>query len=236
MRDLNSCIAKAVPRHTPEYDGGRFWGRRYSAEFLPGDEDLENYFFYTVLQPVQDGLVERISEYPGYNCFHDAVYGIKRKYKVIRWKEFNDARRRNPSAKLKDFTDIVTLEYERLPGYEDLTQQEYAKIMHQKLEERRLAIVEMRRTKGVGFVGRTKLLQAPRGKKPRNTKTSDRYTHRARILSSCPIRRKECKQWYFTIYSDYKEASYQYRNGNLLVEFPPGTYKPPLPPDTPSAY
>ena len=29
-------------------------------EFLPADEDLEEYFFYTVLQTVQDGLVEKI--------------------------------------------------------------------------------------------------------------------------------------------------------------------------------
>ena len=82
MRDLNSSVARAIPRYTKEYPGGRFWGRRYSQEFVPGDEDIESRFFYTVLQPVQDGLVSKISEYPGYNCFHDAIYGIKRKFKV----------------------------------------------------------------------------------------------------------------------------------------------------------
>lgn len=30
MRDLNSSIARAVPKHTMEYPGGRFWARRYS--------------------------------------------------------------------------------------------------------------------------------------------------------------------------------------------------------------
>ena len=75
MRDLNAQIAKAVPRFVASHPGGPLWARRYSNEFLPSDEDLENWFFYTVLQPVQDGLVERISDYPGYNCFHDAVWG-----------------------------------------------------------------------------------------------------------------------------------------------------------------
>ena len=87
MRDLNSSIARAVPRYT-NHGGGRFWGRRYSNEFLPNNEDIEKYFFYTVLQPVQDGLVPKISEYPGYNCFHNAVWDRKRKFKVVKWGEY----------------------------------------------------------------------------------------------------------------------------------------------------
>ena len=61
MRDFNSTVARAVPRHVVEYPGGRFWGRRYSGESMPGAADVENQFFYTVLQAVQDGLVEKIS-------------------------------------------------------------------------------------------------------------------------------------------------------------------------------
>src|SRR5262249_8637853 len=78
MRDFNSCIARAVKRFTPEYRGGRFFDRRYSNEFLPSAEDVEEYFFYTVLQPIKDGLVENLSDFPGYNCFHDAIHGIER--------------------------------------------------------------------------------------------------------------------------------------------------------------
>jgi hypothetical protein len=44
-------------------------------------EDIEHYFFYIVLQPVNDGLVDDIREYPGYNCFEDAVTGTTRQYK-----------------------------------------------------------------------------------------------------------------------------------------------------------
>jgi hypothetical protein len=34
--------------------------------------------------------------------------------------------------------------------------------------------------------------------------------------------------WYFSIYFAYKETSNRYRAGDLDVEFPAGTYKPPL--------
>ena len=82
MRDLNSNIAKQVPLLCPEYPGGRLWERRYSSEMVPmHKDDIEEQFFYTVLQPVQAGLVSRLSEYTGYSCFSDAVHGRRRCFK-----------------------------------------------------------------------------------------------------------------------------------------------------------
>ena len=227
MRDFNSCVARAVARHTPEYPGGRFWGRRYSGEFLPDAEDIEKQFFYTVLQPVLDGLVERISDYPGYNCFSDAVKGIARKFKVVRYGDYNAAKRHNPATRIKDFTDIVELKYERLPGYEHLSQAEYSKLMHAKLEEHRQRIVAERRSKGLRFLGRKKLLQTPRGLRAPNTKTSTSSSHRPRVLATCPQRRQAALAWYFSTFEWYRRASERYRAGDLTVEFPPGTYLPP---------
>jgi len=64
-RDLNSMIAKLVPLYCPKYLGGRFWERRYSCEIIPHHkDDLEDKFLYIALQTVQDGLVEKISDYP----------------------------------------------------------------------------------------------------------------------------------------------------------------------------
>jgi len=229
MRDFNSAVARAVPRYVKRYPGGRLWGRRYSAEFLPAPEDIEEYFFYTVLQPVKDGLVERISDYPGYNCFSDAVRGNIREFKLVRWGEYYAAKRHNPDVTERDFTEIVELHYERLPGYEQLSKKEYVKLMHRKLEERRLAIVRERKNRGLGFVGREKLKMTPAGVAARRPKTATRQTHRPRILCVCPRRRAQYKAWYFKIYFEYREASESYRGGERTTEFPAGTYPPWLP-------
>lgn len=228
MRDWNSSIARAVPRYTSEYPGGRFWERRYSGEFLPAADDIEEYFFYTVLQPVKDGLVEKLSEYPGYNCFYDAVRGIERKYKVVRWADYNEARRFNSNVAFKDFVDIIPLKFERLPGYEELSQKAYTRLMEEKLESRRLKIVLERQKKGLGFAGRTTLMKTRRGSRPKNTKKSTSSSHRPRILSVCHKRRAQYKAWYFGIISAYKDASMRYRAGELDVVFPKGTYRPPV--------
>jgi hypothetical protein len=228
MRDLKSSTARAIPRYSTSYRGGTFWGRRYSNEFLPGTDDIENWFFYTVLQPVQDGLVEKIKDYPGYNCFHDAIWGIKRKYSVMNWTKYYEAKRYKKNVKKIDYLEVYTLEYARLPGYEHLSQKEYAHLMMKKLEERRRKIVADRYATGKGFTGRAALKKTPQGSIPKSTKTSTATSHRPRILCVCPIRRSEALAWYFSIYFHYKEASKAYRAGNFSVSFPPGTYKPML--------
>jgi REP element-mobilizing transposase RayT len=225
MRDLNSCIGRAVPRYVTNYIGGPLWARRYSVEYLPNDPDIEEYFFYVVLQPVQDGLVEKISHYPGYNCFYDAVNGIKRKFKVVNWAAYNAAKRYG-NVSIKDFTETVTLEYARVPGYEHLSQKEYSELMHKKLEERRLAIVNAPYLKGKRFLGREKLKLVRAGAMPNNTKKSDMSSHRPRVLSLSDKSRAEGRAWYFDIYYTYKDASERFRKGDMTVTFPPGTYRP----------
>jgi REP element-mobilizing transposase RayT len=225
QRDLNSSVARAVARHAPTYPGGRFWARRYSNEFVPGHDDIEDRFFYTVLQPVHDGLVDRISDYPGYNCFSDAINGTARKFKVVNWGAYNSAKRWNRLVKITDFTEIVELKYERLPGYEDMPQDEYRRMMLEKLERRRIEAIAER---GKPALGPEKLKDKEPGTLPRHTKVSTRTSHRPRVLSVCSERRQQFIAWYFDIYYRYKEASKAYRAGDLSVVFPEGTYRPAL--------
>ena len=226
MRDFNSAVARTVPRFQSGYKGGTFWARRYSAEYLPGDADIEDRFFYTVLQPINDGLVDDISDYPGYNCFEDAVTGRVREYKVVRWKEFNDARRWNPSVSIEDFTEICTLRYERLPGYENLSQREYEALMRKRLKERTAEVLSQRG--GKASLGACRLSKIVPGSLPKNTKSSGPRDHRPRVLSKSHERWSAAKTWYFNTYFDFKRASKRYRHGDLFVEFPKGTYKPPI--------
>jgi len=226
MRDFNSSVARAVARFQQNYPGGRLWARRYSSEFLGANEDIEEYFFYTVLQPVNDGLVDDIRDYPGYNCFEDAVMGREKKYKVINWKKYNDAKRWDPEISLDDFTEICTLKFTRLPGYEKLSQTDYASLMRKKLQERTAKILEAR--KQSGSVGTKRLRRVMPGSLPKRTKTSGRTDHRPRVLAKNPKRHAKLSSWYFSVQFRYRDCSKRYREGHPDVRFPKGTYKPPL--------
>ena len=230
MRDFNSLVAKAVARRQSSYPGGKLWARRYSAEYLPGAQDIEEQFFYTVLQPVQDGLVDDIKDYPGYNCFEDAISGVTRKYPVVNWKAYNDTRRWDPTVTIEEFTELHDLRYERLPGYKNLPRAEYMKLMREKLRERTVQVLEERQSpKGTKrkSLGAKALKEVKPGASPRSTKTSSRYQHRPRILSKDNERRAQGKSWYFSIYFKYREVSEKFRGGDLRAKFPAGTYRPP---------
>jgi hypothetical protein len=114
----------------------------------------------------------------------------------------------------------------RLPGYEDLSQEEYAKLMREKLAERTKAVLEAREDKPV--LGAERLSEIKPGSRPKKTKTSGPRDHRARVLSKDSERRSAGETWYFSIYFEYREASKNYRSGDLDAKFPNGTYKPPL--------
>jgi hypothetical protein len=226
MRDFNSSVARAVPRYQANYPGGRFWERRYSAEYIIDAAGVEARFFYTVLQTVNDGLVDDITDYPGYNCFEDAITGKERTYKVVRWKEYNDARRWGREVSIDDFTDLYTLKYERLPGYEHLSQRVYAATMRSKLREHTAAILKARQ--GKPAAGPELIKKTTPGARPRRTKKSGPDDRRPRTYAGDPALRAAGDAWYFKTYFEYKACSKRYRAGELNVQFPPGTYKPPI--------
>jgi REP element-mobilizing transposase RayT len=227
MRDRNSTIGKLVPNYCKDHKGGGLWGRRYSTEIVPSHtDDIEDRFFYIVLQPVQDGLVQKIKDYDGYNCFHDAAWGKTRKFKVVNWTLYNIAKRSNPKVSIKDFTTIYKLKYKRIPGYEHLSQRQYALMLEKKLEERRQLVVAKRLAEGKGFAGPELVKQTKPGAIPKSTKTSERFSYRPRVLSTCRLRRKEWLDFYFDCYCKYKKASGKFRKGIFDIIFPDGMFPP----------
>jgi hypothetical protein len=111
---------------------------------VPNDEDVENWFFYSALNPVSSGLVERVSEYPSYNSFSNAISDNSRTFSIVDWTNYNNRRRYNSKLTIKDCTHGYELRYERLPGYEQMPRAEYKRLMLILLEERRTEIIELK--------------------------------------------------------------------------------------------
>ena len=175
------------------------------------------------------GLCQRLSDYPGYNSFSDAIRGVKRKYKVIDWAGYNAAKRHNKKVKRSDFTTHYTLEYARLPGYESKTQKEYEKMMLEKLEERRVKLVKQKLQEKPNhrYFTKSELRKVVPGTLAKNPKRSTR-ADRKPLVASCSMEAKEAYlAEYFTIYYQYKKAVEEYKKGDCSVVFPPGTYRPP---------
>jgi hypothetical protein len=229
QRDFNARFAEAVRRHVANFPGGPLFHRRYSAEALPNPEDIEEQFFYAALQPIRAGLVEFLEDYPAYNSFHDAIWGRESVFRVFRQAEYNERQRFNKNIRKEDFIDEFRLKYDRLPGYEHLSQKEYAELMLQKFEQRRKTLVDEFKAKGHKFLKREDFYKTVPGSAPKTTKKSTRSSKRPLVLSKRPETIRKYYDEHFDIYWPYKDASARYLRGEKDVVFPPGTYKPPGP-------
>ena len=228
FRDLNARTAESVRFTVDEFPGGPVFARRYSEQGLILDVDIEEKFFYCALQPVNAGLCERISDYPGYNSFSDATSQITRYYEVVDWASYNRTKRFNKNVRIKDFIEYYPLVFTRIPNYNHLSKQEYKKEMLRMLEERRVRIVKENKEKGVIYGDSSWLRLVKPGSLPQKTKKSRRYDYRPLYICADPA----VKQWklgeYFGTFAWYKRASKAYLAGDEYVKFPPGTYKPPF--------
>lgn len=227
-RDFNARKAEAVRAVVPNFPGGPLFQGRYREQAVPLPEDIEDRFFYCALQPIQAGLCQRLSEYPGYNSFYDAICGIKRKFKVVDWAAYNATKRYKPNVKVSDFTTTYRLSYDRLPGYEHLSQKDYRLLMLRKLEARRIKIINELKAAGHRFLTQKELRAVTPGTPAKNPKRSNRHDFRPLVLTCCKIAKQNFLNWYFSIYEQYKTAAKNYFAGNMTYPFPPGTFRPPM--------
>lgn len=228
LRSLNSMFARLTGSLAVEHDGGRVWARRARCQFLLRPEDVEHWFFYVALNSVQSGLCRRLSEDPLYNSFSNAVSGRVETFKIVDWEDFNNRSRFNPRLTIEDCTEVFELKFARLPGCEHFSTKDYQARMLEKLEVRRTHIVADRMSQGKGFAPTDALRSTKPGSKPRSTKTSTRNTPRPLCLTLCKEAKERFLGWYFDLLAAFRDASIRFRSGDLTVQFPPGTYRPPL--------
>lgn len=225
---FNAIVARLVATHVPNLDSGGLWARRARCQLLGTTDDVLHWFFYTALNPVNSGLVLRISDYSLYNSFSDAIHGKTRAFQLLDRTLYNNRKRSNPRVTQNECMETFVLEFKRLPGFEHLSADEYRREMLRQLEERRVLAIKERQTRGLGFATESQIRATKPGDKPQTTKMSSRDSHRPICLSLCRETRKRVTDWYFSVLRAYREASMRYRAGDFGVRFPPGTYKPPM--------
>jgi REP element-mobilizing transposase RayT len=227
-RCFNSIVARLTKRYVEEFEGGPLWARRArSQEVGKTREDILNRFFYEVLNPVKSGLASKISDYDGYNSFHHSITGRTQTFEIFNREDYNNRKRYNKHLTPADCVSKHTLKFSRLPGFEDMPQDEYIKMMKAELERRRGELIKERQAEGLGFVPKEVLRAQKPGSKPKTTKTSERTSKRPLILTGSREVKQAFNDWYWPMRAAYKEASRRFRLGELTVEFPPGTYRPP---------
>jgi hypothetical protein len=230
FRDFGARTAEAVKKYIPSFGGGSVFERRTMEHAVPQDSNgfLES-IMYICLQPIEAGLCKNLSDYPGYNCFNNLVTGKPLEVEFFNGSEYLKAKRRNKKADPAKFIERYTINFARIPGYEQMSQQEYSAFLHGEFNTRRDAIIARLNKNGHKWLPPERLKRVKSTDSAKNPKKSTRGSTRPLVSCKCPERTKQFLEWYFDTATKHRAASKRYLAGDSSAIFPGGTHKPPGP-------
>ena len=228
---------------------GTKWWRRYDAQPILCSESACERVGYTIGNPVAANLVAHPEDWPSLNLaygFADAsLASVQAKpdrdeltfeyFSATAWYKARTKER----ADLSNFVKKRVLTIKPLPGFEHLTRQQYKRAVLRWVK----ASIEKQQTKAKTEplslheyaygrempahgkpLGLRKVIAKEVGELPTRTKRSKRP-----YAFGTPEAVREYQEAMSFIEDAYANVSEEFRNGNLDVEFPDGTYPPMLP-------
>ncbi|MCD6500071.1 MAG: transposase [Deltaproteobacteria bacterium] len=211
MATVDRLVANAINRMLDRSEN--VWSsRHYSCVQLLTTEDILEKILYVLLNPVSAGLVAKGALWPGFRTSPKACTNGPMSY-------------RRPSVYFRTgghMPDAVPLTVTAPPGYEEFTNQDFAKMLEDEIrgEERaRVALVRMKRQK---FLGRQAVLRQSPWAFP--YKEEERSSINPRLACRDRKKRKVAEERIRSFLIAYGDAWRAFRARDPGVEFPYGTY------------
>ena len=205
---------------------GHFWSCRAKVEEIVSDSRAEALLGYGACNVVKDGLVEKAADWTGFSTTEALSRGTQLEFEYIDrtlwWKLGADHRKVDPSK----YTKRVRIELTPLRSWKNMSEKARQERFRQIVRDREEQAKKERLAEGIATVkGMKRIEEESPFAKPR---------HR-RKKSPQPLCHAETEAERDTYEAEYREtvkahrtASAAYRRGDYDVEFPPGTFRPPL--------
>lgn len=208
-------------------DGGLYSSRNRSKEVVD-DMSLEQQLLYAVTNPVKDGLVERAKHWQDAGCvssYRQLATGEVDRYTYVdrtAWHRAGGERSKKPP---EAFTKTIELELDPLPSWEGMPaakrQAHFRRLVRQWEQDFR----EAREREGSRVMGKRRLAKID----PRSRPATRPPRTRAPLCHSSSVEAaEEYKRQLNAFLEQYYYASGMYLAGNHDVEFPRGSFRPPL--------
>jgi len=215
-RDLNRLYGRE----------GHFWAGRARVEEITSDNKAEKLLGYGACNVVKDGLVEKANHWKGFSTTEALSRGGRLVFKYVDrtlwWKNGADRRDIDPSKYTKS-TEVVL---HPLPDWTDLTpdarQARFRDIVrnHEELARKEREAEGITSVKGMARIEK----ESPFSKPIRPRERTPQPLCHADTVEDYKAYEAEYKE----IVKAHRTASAAFRSGCFDVEFPPGTFRPPL--------
>jgi REP element-mobilizing transposase RayT len=225
-RLFKSVVARTINRITGR--SGPLWARRADIQPVLDDAACAGRVAYCVDNPRKANLVEHAEHWPGLNLCYGLGDADELEFEYFDTSAWNRAGRPDD---IGDFFEVATLKLSPLPSSEGSDREAYAKDVRKWVAQRlREDLAELdandepgRDKKRKTPLGIDKVIDSAFDQRPKQSK----MTRRPYCFGS-PERRREHYEQTSMLLDVYAQRSESYRLGERLVEFPPGTYPPPV--------
>jgi putative transposase len=189
-----------------------FWSsEQTSCVQLVGSEDVLDKMIYAITNPVKDGLVDRVHNWPGLDCLGSIQ--CDRPLVARRPKYF--FREETPLPK------VVTLHFVRPPGWEGLSHADWVTLLTRKVSQVELIAAAERAKTGVRVLGRKAVLRQHWNESPRSCEPRRQLA--PRVAAKNKWARIEALQRNRAFLAAYRAARALFLQGESTY-FPAGTY------------
>ncbi len=212
QRDCHQFIARGLNAHHGEFESLWSSGSPSRVE-CDGADDLVARIAYTMANPVEAALVRHGASWPGLRrAWPSKPRAIKRPPRFFRGPE-----------KGGGWPEKAVLALVRPPGYEGLSDDELAGVIHAAIDQREQRFRTEYDAEGRPFLGRRRVLEQSRHACPHNREP--RFRLSPRLACRNKWRRIERLQANKRWLGGYRRALAAWSAGNRDVVFPAGTYQ-----------
>ena len=223
LRDAHSLIARELNRLLGREN--HVYGERYRAEPCLDDASAEQQLVYAMANAVKDGQVARVADSPFFSTYRHLAFGEPLRFWYIDrtawWRKGGPRRGNRP----KDHLKWVELSLAPLPGWRALTVHQRRTRFRKLVREAEEIAAKEREAEGCSVVGVPALRRVDPHDRPRNPKRTGRQPL---CHAADPTARRAFAREWREFLKAYRAASIAFRSGDFTVEFPDGSFRPPL--------
>jgi len=205
---------------------GHFWAKRAKVEEIVSDIKSEKLLGYDACNPVKDGLVEKASDWEGFSTNEALRDGKKLVFDYVNrtkwWKSGADYKNVNPAT----YMEKARILLKPVPSWKKLSKDQRKKRFQQIIDNHEQIARKERLAEGITNVkGMKRIKQESPFSKPKRPR---KKTPQPLCHADTPEQYKIYEVEYKEVAQAHRIASAAYRSGYYDVEFPTGTFRPPL--------
>jgi hypothetical protein len=224
MQYVDGNIARKVGKLVDWPHG--LWSRRYQAILVSNEEKAQvARLRYSLSHGVKEGLVGRLSEWPGVHSLRAILEDKPLKGLWFNQTQEYAARNRGEEYNRLKYATEEELVLTQLPCWEHLSREEYRDRIASLVEEIEAEGRAKRELTGIPAVGVAEIVKQSRHSRPNQSKRSPAPQFHAATKSV----RKVMWAAYATFVAAFREAAERLKAGDRLASFPIGSFPPGMP-------